>query len=374
MNKKKDLSKKKEMGGNTSKNVTEAINKVGIESIMNVIQDNSTVISAINNVNLGPGCSGTIGNINQSIYLKVNTSAVSAAVKQDQFSVAMQNQIQQIALASSQALSFNPASNDAQNYAKAVNALGAKMISNITQNCTTNILAQNNITCSGTGPFSTGAINQGITIDAIKSCVQTATQDTQLQADLTNAIKQSAVAKQESLFGPLTIIIIVVILGVVAVLVFGGKSTSEILGKPWIYLAVLAGLAGFTGVLWYTKKGPFKPNITPADTGKVCGLACQSTDPSVCASSIYQPCPPPPAPGTSTACAGDKPGTLSGCQAFPLGTMCGSLVCQNSIPGVVPWAQYWAKPGTGKSTPVLSVSSLISQKQNPLLNSWTPYY
>lgn len=358
------------MGGNTSKNVTEAINKVGIESIMNVVQDNSTVISASNNINLN-GCTGKIGNINQSIYLNVNTSAVSDSVKQTQFSVQMQNQIQQIALAASQALSFNPASNDAENFAKAVNALGAKMIANITQNCTTNIVANNSINCIGPGKFTTGDINQGIFIDSVKSCVQTATDDDQLQADLANAIKQSAVAKQESLFGPLMLIIIVVILGVVAVLVFGGKSSAEILGKPWIYLAVLAGLAGFTGVLWYTKKGPFTPNITPADTGKICGVTCNSTDPNICAASIYQPCPPPPPPGTSTACSGDKPNILSPCQSLPLGTMCGSLVCQNRIPAQIPWMQYWAKSGTGNTNPYFTTPSSSSSQ---LLSSWTPYY
>ena len=64
------------MGGVTSKNVVEAINNVGINSIMNVIQDNSTVVSAENNIYLGGGCSANIGKINQSVYLKVNNTAV----------------------------------------------------------------------------------------------------------------------------------------------------------------------------------------------------------------------------------------------------------------------------------------------------------
>ena len=337
------------MGGVTSKNVVEAINNVGINSIMNVIQDNSTVVSAENNIYLGGGCSANIGKINQSVYLKVNNTAVSETIRTTEFSVSLQNQIQQLAVAMSQALTFNPGSTEAENFAKAVNNLGYHMATNITQNCASTIVAKNTITCTdGANPLI-GTINQGIVIDAVKSCVQAATNNESLTAELTNAVKQSATAKQESLFGPLAFIIIIVILGVVAVLVFGGKTAGDVLTKPWIYLAVLAGLAGLTGVMFYTKTGPFKPNLNSNTIA--CGLTCPTPGGSNCSTPLYQPCNSPSNPKVCQSTACDKTGkTATSCDSFPLGCKCGSFVCQNNVLPTAPWLKFWAPPGSGHSS------------------------
>lgn len=296
------------MGSASSKNIIKAVNDVAISSVMQVVQDNSVAVGGENNFVIGPGCSGsTLKDIQQSITISVNVSAVQAAINSPNFTTSLQNSINQIAQASAAAL--NPGKAKAQNVADAINKYSAKILATFTQNCNFSGVLGNSFTCAGSGVNVSG-VTQTAALNLVSSCVQKATNDPALETELSNAIKQTASAKTESLLGPLLLIVAVIGATIVAFFAFGGKSVGQVFSTPWPWVTGL-GLAGaYTGVRWYTKTGLFayKPKVSPYPS---CGLSGTPDPQGAPCSGPQGTCNPRPPAGAYKPCPCPKGATTT---------------------------------------------------------------
>lgn len=287
------------MGGATSKNIAKALNEVAINSVMQVIQDNSVTIGGENIASFGPGCSdSTFTDIKQSIFISVNVKAAQAAINSPDFTTSMTNSVNQLAKAVNGAL--NPGKAKTSNVANVINKYTANILAQFQQNCSFASYLKNIVTCDATG-ITVKGLTQTAMLNMVSSCAQKATNDPKLQVELDNALKQTGSATNEGLLGPLMMIIAIIAAAIVAFFAFGGKSVGQVFSTPWPWLTGV-GLGGaYVGVRWYTKTGLFayKPKVDPYPT---CGLAgtpdpsdgscqgpkgtCQINPPS----GAYQPC------------------------------------------------------------------------------------
>lgn len=283
------------MGSATSKNIVKALNSVVVTAVMDVVQDNSVVISAVNRLDIRCKNSLFEGG-SQTNNISVNTTAVQTAISSNEFKEALQNTVAQMAKAVNGAL--NPGKADSTNIAIAMNSIANTMLTNISQNCSFTGTLLNEIVCEvGADGNTVKSWKQSNILNEVTNCTQLGQSDNNLVADLTNALKQSASSTNEGLFGPLMLIIIIIIIGVIAFFLVNGKTVGDVLKTPYPWLSGF----GVVGVLWFTKTGPFSFKIKP-DGYTVCGLKKPDptpnpdcTDTSVCnkptkPSGAYLPC------------------------------------------------------------------------------------
>jgi hypothetical protein len=260
------------MGNTTSQNVVKLVNEVTNSAITKVIQDNHADVAMTNSIVLDDGCVGpngliVVSGVNQTNRFSVNITAVQEALVDTKFTNDVTNKMQQMAKAISQQLNFNPGQTNASNLAEAMTELSNSIKNDFRQNCATKLMGSNTITCKGTGARGVYLtdISQSNIASVVRTCVQSSSATTDIENKIQNIVRQSALAKQESLFGPLAQMIAIIMGAVVLGLVFGGKSTADVLRSPWPWGTVLAGGGAYLGVAAFTKSGPFAAKADPDD-------------------------------------------------------------------------------------------------------------
>ena len=309
------------MGSSSSKNVLKGVNEIFNKSVAQVVQDNSVTMAASNTINV-EGCSNVnVMNNTQENIISVNVDAVSNAVISDEFTNKLKSQITQLSKAVTQQLNLNPGHADAQNIAESMNKIGTELQRSFSQNCRTTLMGSNRIQCKDSNNVNIAFNTQRNVMTSLVKCSQISIANSKVANDLISAIQQTAVAKNENMFGPLSMIVMMIVAGVVAALVFGGKSTSEVLRSPWPWGTALAGGGAYLGVSKYTSSGPFAVKANAPDK-PMCGLDPGNKQPKPCPAG--KTCTDPDASGAFEKCP-------SG-QACSSNAVCASGTCQGVEP------------------------------------------
>ena len=180
-------------------------------------------------------------------WAHVDLSALTNATNVAQMKAEVQQAVQQYAQAITQWLSLS--SEDANNFATAAVNMALNITSNFITNCSVKFQQENSIECENSSGIIVSDVNFQNTLESVNQCALKGINKSAEYSKIQQSIKQSAKAKQASLFGGLGLIIAIIVAGAFLFLI-------HTVGNPiWlIVILVIAAIIVVTLILTKTIK------------------------------------------------------------------------------------------------------------------------
>jgi hypothetical protein len=235
------------MGGASSKAtaIVDAEINSALSVMQNVVTENSSTVTQINQIVVGPGCVIKGDTLNMGNYAQINMSSMVSAIMKPDFEQDVQAAVSQAADAAAKA-GLGIAAADSATITKSITTISAAITQSIRNTLSSTVNQQNLIPCQG-GTIEYRVINMVNDMSAITKTVTEATQVTTARQstiiDIAQEVKSLAEGLDPTMLALIGLAILLVVVGVG--FVGAGKAVSILL-KPsfWMMVSLLVGLAG----------------------------------------------------------------------------------------------------------------------------------
>lgn len=220
------------MGGTSSKTTVDILNSVAVSASMRTVQSCTTAASQNQLIQLQAVGDVTLGDINQSQGVSVNTECLFSTAKKNEMAASMSNDIVAKLSASSEGFlkSFGGSHSDAVTNIKNMFTAAVNMVD--IQNNVTSSMQRQTLSVNAGGNLVAGNISQSQTAEIIAKSIVESKNTNKVIQDIANAVDQNAsssnVGTAAALAKYIVIIVVVVIIGgIIAAAVRAYQASQE---------------------------------------------------------------------------------------------------------------------------------------------------